>query len=474
MPKKKTLEEFISDCNKKFNNKFDYSKIENYNNQQSEIVIICPTHGEVQTKAKTHYESEYGCRDCFQESQKKDKIFKSCEYCGEQMDITLSRESKKRYCSYECMGKAKDNKIENICMVCHKPYLIIQSRKDTSMCCSRECSDEYSRAKQLADHVETRIINYCKVCEKQIITKPSENQVYCSLECRNIGETGKYTMENNPNFKRVKTECDYCKEPIFVKSHKFEIQKHNFCSNKCKNAHLKEIYSKTDEFREKRSMSTLKALSEGKFKKTDNEIQRAVNGMLENLNIPYENEYIIFKYAIDNYIIDKNLAIEVMGTFWHQDIRFNKEIIYNARVNNIRKDRAKRTYLNNKGIYVLYLWEYDINNNPNLCKEMIERFYKNNGIIDNYHSFNYNSNEIIIPYMEMKNEEFQNYVHLDVKKVRAKRDDSKWIKFNCDFCGNPKEQLISKYNKNNTHCCSISCSSKLLNKNKNTLKKTVC
>lgn len=472
MPKKKTLEEFISDCNKKFDNKFDYSKIENYKNQQSEIVVVCPIHGDIQTKAVTHYESDYGCKYCFQDSQKKDKIFKPCEYCGEQMDITLSRESKKKYCSYECMGKAKDNKVENICMVCHKPYLVKQSKKD-SICCSQKCSKEYSRAKQLADHVEKRIINKCKICGEKIITIPSVNQTYCSVACKNIGAIGMYSMENNPNFKSIKTNCDCCNKPIFVKKNKFDTQQRNFCDNNCRTIYFKETYSKTEEFREQRSKIALKALSDGKFKKTDNGIQRAVNKMLEDLKIPYENEYVVFKYAIDNYITDKNLAIEVMGTFWHQDVRFNKEIIYNARVNNIRKDRAKRTYLNNKGIYVLYLWEYDIENNPKLCQDMISEFYNSNGILNNYHSFNYKSDIIIKPYMEMLNEELQQYIHLNVNKIRSKRDESKWIKFNCDLCGKPREQLLSHYNKNKTHCCSASCSAKLLGKNKNTLKKDI-
>ena len=462
--KRKTFKEFVEDCNIKFKNKFKYVQVEEYKNQKSEIVVICPIHGEIKITASGHYESTHGCRQCFQESQIKSKVYKNCELCGKQMDITAVRNSKQKYCSYECVGKAKDNKVEKVCVVCHKPYKVIDSRKDKSICCSKKCSNEYDKARQLAEHYETRIVSNCEYCGKEIISTPSQIQKYCSIECKHIGEVGKYTMENNPNFKRIKTNCAMCDEEIYVKQHKFEKQQNNFCSDKCRNKHFKEIYTKTEDYSNKRRDLTLKALSDGKFKKVDNEIQRSVNKMLFELGIKFINEKVIFKFALDNFIEDRNLAIEVMGTFWHQDIRFNEQIIYNSRVNNIVKDKAKRTYLNNIGVKVLYLWEYDIENDFELCKNMIKEFYDNNGIIDNYHSFNYKSDTIIIPYMEMVNEDLQNYIHLDVKKERSKRDESKWIKFDCEFCGKPHQQLISKYIKNKTHCCSISCSSKIKSK----------
>ena len=54
------------------------------------------------------------------------------------------------------------------------------------------------------------------------------------------------------------------------------------------------------------------------------------------------------------------------------------------------KDKRKHTFIKNKyGIEVLYLWETDVNENLELCKELIKLYIKNNGILENYHSFNY-------------------------------------------------------------------------------------
>jgi G:T-mismatch repair DNA endonuclease (very short patch repair protein) len=67
MTKKRTLVEFINDANEKHNNKFDYSKV-NYINIDTNIIIICPIHGEFTQTPNNHLYSKYGCKLCGQES----------------------------------------------------------------------------------------------------------------------------------------------------------------------------------------------------------------------------------------------------------------------------------------------------------------------------------------------------------------------------------------------------------------------
>ena len=63
----------------------------------------------------------------------------------------------------------------------------------------------------------------------------------------------------------------------------------------------------------------------------------------------------------------------------------------------MRKDKAKHTYIKNYyDVEVLYLWENDIVNNEELCEKLILEYIKKNGMLQNYHSFNYVLNNDIL------------------------------------------------------------------------------
>ena len=56
------IKEFIYNANQIHDNKYDYSKIE-YVNRQTEIIIICKTHGEFEQRPNYHL-SGRGCYEC--------------------------------------------------------------------------------------------------------------------------------------------------------------------------------------------------------------------------------------------------------------------------------------------------------------------------------------------------------------------------------------------------------------------------
>lgn len=62
MPKKKTLEEFISDSVKIHGSKYDYSKV-SYQGSSKKVIIICPIHGEFLKSPEKHIIGQ-GCRIC--------------------------------------------------------------------------------------------------------------------------------------------------------------------------------------------------------------------------------------------------------------------------------------------------------------------------------------------------------------------------------------------------------------------------
>lgn len=138
--------------------------------------------------------------------------------------------------------------------------------------------------------------------------------------------------------------------------------------------------------------------------------------MLDNMGIKYINEYNVEYYAVDNYLVDYNLFIEVMGDYWHcSPIRY-PIIKYQQQREAIRRDKAKHTYITETyNIPILYLWESDINKNPKLCESLIQKFINENGRLQNYNSFNYHldndkitlNDNIVLSYSELSKDELQ-------------------------------------------------------------------
>jgi transposase-like protein len=77
--KKLTTEDFIEKAKSIHGDKYDYSK-SIYTSSINLITIICPTHGEFNQTAQSHYGKKYGCQKCgfeFNTSNTDDFIKKS-------------------------------------------------------------------------------------------------------------------------------------------------------------------------------------------------------------------------------------------------------------------------------------------------------------------------------------------------------------------------------------------------------------
>ena len=135
------------------------------------------------------------------------------------------------------------------------------------------------------------------------------------------------------------------------------------------------------------------------------------------MNITYTNEKNLNFYAVDNYLDDYDLIIEVMGDYWHiNPLRFSTKINDHQR-KRIVVDKSKHTYIKDKfSIDILYLWEMDIINNKELCQKLIQLYVNQKGVLENYHSFNYHltdsgeiklNNILILPYQERSINEYK-------------------------------------------------------------------
>lgn len=269
----------------------------------------------------------------------------------------------------------------------------------------------------------------CDNCEKPFTIKrhmyKRNEHHYCSHECYAMHKSivvGK--GKNNSQYNRIKTVCTNCGKEIEVipydmkKTNMFG-DNNNFCSQECYWEYRGKYYinEKSPKYGIHLSQEQKIKMKEGLFNsykngnnRLNNKIQQSVNSMLDKNGIKYEREYFIKYYSIDLYLPDYNLMIEVMGDYWHgSPLKYNTEKyqLNDTQLNDIIRDKRKHTYVKKyKGIEILYLWEADIKEHPEMCESLILEYINKKGHLANYHSFNWEQdgniltlkNRIIHPY----------------------------------------------------------------------------
>lgn len=252
-------------------------------------------------------------------------------------------------------------------------------------------------------------VRKCEMCNNTFEVSKKSTKRFCSTECQNKWQKT-LIGDLNPRSNKINYMCDFCNQEIKIIPCNFKRFKHHFCSDKCRVSWYSEVFSKDEVWREESRKRAIRILEDGNAH-TDTKPQIIVNNILDDLNIEYINEKGFTYYAVDNYLPKQDLIIEVMGDFWHgSPLKYELENLRDIQKRRIYKDKSKHTYI--KNYYhkeILYLWEYDILNNPEKCKELILLFVRNNGKLVNYHSFNYNyendnitlNNDLITSYQDI-------------------------------------------------------------------------
>lgn len=265
---------------------------------------------------------------------------------------------------------------------------------------------------------------YCGKSFDEYVSVYLQNEyTYCSWDCyvkhkREIVARG----EDSDLYNRIETHCTNCDKKIYVTPSKYnEVnsfgENHNFCSQECYWEYRSKYYTGDKSARintnltqnHKMKMRTGFVNWLQSSRRLDSGIQITINNILNNNNIRYIREYQVGYYAVDNFLTDSNLMIEVMGDYWHASplVYSNYNDINSVQRKDVSKDKSKHTYIKNKyGIEILYLWENDIKNNIDMCESLILRYIENNGILSDYNSFNWSyidgelklNENIIMPY----------------------------------------------------------------------------
>ena len=277
----------------------------------------------------------------------------------------------------------------------------------------------------------------CEYCGKEIERFVSvylkNKHLYCSHDCYwKYKEEVEPKGDEHPSYNRVTTSCTNCGKEIKIIP--FDYNKinqfgdnHNFCSQECYWAYRGKYYvgEKSNRIGCTISSEQLDKMMIGLAewckddKRLNSNIQLKINDLLDRNNIKYDREYLVKYYSIDNFLIDSGLMIEVMGDYWHgSPLKYNTKTtgLNKTQQKDIQYDKQKHTYIKRyRDVEILYLWEKDINENLELCESLILAYINNNGILNNYHSFNYCidndglklNDKIIKPYQDMKADEYR-------------------------------------------------------------------
>jgi endogenous inhibitor of DNA gyrase (YacG/DUF329 family) len=343
-------------------------------------------------------------------------IKKICPQCGNEFECLKSKETK--FCSRECFINSQHTGMDIICDNCGKVFyrrqyhIDRQKNKNQNNFCSMKCQKEYLH--------KTRFeFRKCEICGELFEVSKLSKQRFCSEECQHIWQTTN-VGELNTHFESVLMPCSYCGKQHYVRPYKLKEQEHFFCSKECRQKWHAEIYSQTDEWRDKSRKRMLEQLKNGSMS-LDSKPQLIVNNILDTLKINYERETDFEFFSVDNYLIDYNLIIEVQGDYWHTNpLKFTSNIT-NSQYDRIGRDKAKHSYIkNHHGIECLYLWESDILNNKGLCEMLIKKYIEHNGVLEDYNSFNYSisnyelvlNNNIVTPYFSMPSDKYKHLLNV--------------------------------------------------------------
>lgn len=266
-------------------------------------------------------------------------------------------------------------------------------------------------------------------CGKEFVTtkyrlKDNKVGVFCSRKCYAEYKKQEMAGENNPNYKgKLLVTCDNCGKsferiPSTANLANKDGEVHNFCCKQCYYQFRSSYYTgdklynngikMPKNFCDKIRKATLRQYQNGILDR-QTKPQKIINHILQKNNISYINEKIFGYYAVDNYLSDAHLIIEVMGDYFHANP--TKYLTYDnlnqMQQKDVIRDKRKHTYINKYyHIQILYLWESDILHRPDVCEALIKLYISNEGELTDCHSFNYllnynclePKNDIVNPY----------------------------------------------------------------------------
>lgn len=241
--------------------------------------------------------------------KKRSGVYIHCIQCGILFYLPPSRAKRhEQFCSRKCQSEFAS--VTKECPVCHKEFTVNKSIAYRYTVCSDECRRAQVDANGLK--VYSGLVHTCERCGKKFTTSEKRyDRHFCSEECRRPTRIVKCEVCGK-EFRAIPSDVD-----------------RRFCSFAC--------YRKSH---------------------TETSIEKLVRLELEAASINHVQEYKQGRYSIDFYLPESNIALEVDGTYWHQ---------------NKARDERKTKFLSSKGLRVVRIAESEIRNAHNLDRLIMDK-----------------------------------------------------------------------------------------------------
>ena len=99
-------------------------------------------------------------------------------------------------------------------------------------------------------------------------------------------------------------------------------------------------------------------------------------GILAEINVEFSKHNPIKMICQADAFIKPNIVLFADGDYWHSNPRFYEEPKTEAQIKNIKRDFKENDKLIKEGYIVLRFWEFDLLNNKQDCKEIIQKWIK--------------------------------------------------------------------------------------------------
>lgn len=102
---------------------------------------------------------------------------------------------------------------------------------------------------------------------------------------------------------------------------------------------------------------------------------RFAKEFLDKMDVEYERQYEAKEIGrFYDFKIKNGPLIEINGSYWHGDKRiYEEKELNNTQKKNIYVDKIKKRWAQEHCIPIYYIWEKDINENPSLVFDFLEK-----------------------------------------------------------------------------------------------------
>lgn len=160
-----------------------------------------------------------------------------------------------------------------------------------------------------------------------------------------------------------------------ARAYKLISGEHLFCSSTCRQEWYSLVWSQPEDWKKRSAERAARMGAEGRFSDRETNPQKKINLVLTEKKLTYIREYRMGNYSVDNFLPQYNLCIEVMGDFWHANPTIYCSPLFEQQKVAVARDAKKAAKIEQScGCPPLYLWENDIEKNPDVVERVIDLF----------------------------------------------------------------------------------------------------